>query len=161
MKSAAIVIGLSFLLLLSSFTLLTNESSADPISVDLLYDDGSKIPEDEPIITETLIFTTFTDETGTTTYCLEAETELTEIDCYLRISSEGGTFIVTSLIPGKEISGALKDSGLLIRLTHEDDVFEARLVDNTFEGKFMNGGAPAILLPNVLYKMDIFTESQI
>ena len=65
MKTAAVVIGLSFLLLLSSFTLLTNESSADSISVDLLYDDGSKIPEDEPIITTTLIFTTFTDESGT------------------------------------------------------------------------------------------------
>lgn len=158
MKTAAVVIGLSVLLLLSSFTFFTDESSADSITVDLLYDDGSKIPEDEPIITKTLIFTTFTDETGTK-YCLEAGTELTEIECYLRITSDAGTFKVTSLIPGQEISGSLKDSGLLIRLTHEEDVFEARLVDDTFKDEFKNGDEPAILLPNVLYKVDIFTES--
>ena len=158
MKTAAIVLGISFLLLLSSFTLLPDESSADSISVDLLYDDGSKIPEDKPIITKTLVFTTFTDETGTR-FFLEAGTELTEIECYLRITSDAGTFKVTSLIPNQDISGSLKDSGLLIRLTHEDDVFEARLVDDTFKGEFKDGNETAILLPDVLYKVDIFTDS--
>ncbi len=158
MKTAAVVIGLSFLLLLSSFTILTNESSADSISVDLLYDDGSKIPEDEPIITKTLIFTTFTDETGTR-YYLDAETELTEIECYLRITSDAGTFNVTSLIPDLTIDTPLWESGLLIKLTYEENTFESRLNEgNEFTSLFKDGNTEAILQPGILYKVDIYTE---
>lgn len=161
MKTAAVVIGLSFLLLLSSFTLLPDESSADSITVDLLYDDGSKIPEDEPIIKKTLIFTTYTDETGTK-YYLEAGTELTTLECYLRINSEDGTFNLTSLIPDQAISGSLKDSGLVITFTHEDQVYESKLNElNGFEGDAMNGAVKAILLPDLLYKVEIFTEKEI
>jgi len=159
MRTAAAVVGISLLLLFSSFTLISDETSADSISVKLVYNDGTEIPKDDPIITKTLIFTTYTDASGTR-YCLDAETELTTVDCYLRITSESGTFKVTSLIPEQEISGCLKDSGLLIRLTYGDDVFEARLntVDG-FEDEFADGGQPAILQPGILYKVDIFTES--
>ena len=161
MRTAAVVIGLSFLLLFSSFTFITTDSSADSLSIDLLYDDGSKIPETEPIIKKTLIFTTYTDVTGTK-YYLEAETELTTVDCYLRITSETGTFNVTSIIQFSGSTGSLGESGILIKLTNDDndDVFEARLnTGDEFTGQFMDGDAVAILQPNVLYKFNVFTES--
>jgi len=161
MRTAAVVIGLSLLLLFSSFTLITTDSSADSLSIDLLYDDGSEIPEDEPIIKKTLVFITYTDESGTR-YLLEAGTELTTVNCYLRITSEAGTFKVTSLIPDLEEGTPLRESGLLIRLTDEEVTFESRLNEGDgFTGEFKDGNAPAILQPGVLYKVDIFTETQI
>ncbi len=158
LKAVVATIGLSLLLLLSCLSFIPTESSADSISIDLVYADGSKIPDDQPLIDTLLIFTTYTDKTGTK-YCLDAETELTEIECYLRITSDDGTFNVLSLIPDQEISGSLRGSGLLIRLTHEDAVFESKLdVDDEFEDSIMDGESEAILLPNILYKIDIFTE---
>jgi len=157
MRTAA-VIGLSFLLLFSSFTLILDDSSADSISIDIVYADGSKIPDDQPLIETLLIFTTYTDKTGTK-YCLDAETELTEVDCYLRITSDSGAFNILSLIPDQDISGSLRKSGLLIKLSNEDTVFESRLdTENKFEDDVMDGETEAVLLPNVLYKIDIFTE---
>ena len=72
---------------------------------------------------------------------------------------EGGTFKVTSLIPDLDEDSTLYKTGLLFKLTYGDDVFEARLnTGDEFTSMFMNGESVAILQPNVLYKLDIFTE---
>ena len=150
-------VSISILLVLSSFIVLADDSSADDISIELLDENGSKLDPDTPLISKLLIFTTYTDEHGTK-YYLDKETVLTEKDYYLRVNAQSGLFHVNASVPSSSITGSLRDAGMEIRIAQSTDYFMAVLdTADSFSSVFKDGTETATIRPNVLYKITILT----
>ncbi len=153
---------ISVLLLLSSFFFVPESDAASgEYSVELLKEDMKVLDPDTPMISKTLEFVTYTDESGTN-YYLDKETVLTESTYYLRINADSGTFHVIVSVPSENISKTLRETGLEVRLTNDDEDCTAILdIDDGFVGTAMNGDAKAVLRPNIPYKVTILTAHEI
>ena len=154
-------VSISILLVLSSFIVLADDSSADEFSIELLDENGSKLDPDTPLISKLLIFTTYTDEHGTK-YYLDKETVLTEKDYYLRVNAQSGLFHVNASVPSSSITGSLRDAGMEIRIAQSTDDFMAVLdTADSFSSVFKDGTETATIRPNVMYKITILTAHYI
>ena len=164
MKAWRAALSVTLLLILSCFILASADVSEadDTYSVELVKEDKSKLDPGTPLIKKTLIFTTYTDASGTK-YYLDEETVLTEKNYYLLINAQSGAFYVTASVSSETpISGSLLGAGLEILMTESGDNFKTILDNNDkFIGMMMDGSEKAVFKPNVMYKITIVTAHSI
>lgn len=130
-------------------------------AIEVVDSQGRSIEGSTALIKKQLVFETYT-VNGQTTFFLEKGTDITVPDRYLRITGSAGAFTLSAAIPGSSINGSLKDTGLIIRLTSEDDVLEATLTqDDEFTDDFTHSGNVAGIQPGKLYRINILTAEDI
>ena len=164
--------------LLSLVSLPLTELSAEPYTVELVNEDGSKFDE---ALFGTLMLDTWTTSSGTT-YGLSEDSKLTSKTCYIKIRSDTGRFFLNVYSPelqtGGTTLGPLLDSGVKMTLTNEDGFYSEAILtsvpntDNkTYDDDFQTENAShvkvnSIFLPSTasaenLYKLEVFAASDI
>ena len=141
-------------------TVLVPMASADAETtlVDVVDSQGKSV-EGSTALIDRIVYETYT-VNGQTTFFLEKGTEISVPDRYLRIGSDSGTFSVS--VSCSAIGGSLKESGLVIRLTSGDDLFEADLnKSNDFSSMFRSGDSAATLKGGQLYRISIMNAEDI
>lgn len=128
----------------------------------LVDSQGNVVEGSTALIGKQLVFETYT-ANGQTTFLLEKGTEISVPDRYLRIDGPSGAFLASAVIPDSGITGTLRDAGLVIRLTADQEIIEATLTTaNGFSDSFKHDdGSAAGLETGQMYKITILTAEDI
>ena len=153
--SKPLMVVVSLVVMLSIFSFLPGEMSAEDTTIELVDSNGDKL--DGPLINKNLEVVTYTSG-GVTKYSLLSDSELTKSDYYLRINSASSmTFNLAAFVPDGIPDGSLKTTGLNIQLIKGDYSCQA-LIDslNGYKAVFQSFGHDAVLDGDSKYLIRIY-----
>ncbi len=150
-RDRIIAIILAILVAVPLFSLVIEDMAVgdeSSVYMELIDNDGNVISS--PLFKGSVDFDTITTESGIE-YIIQAGVKMDCIPAYLIIHSPSGEFNVT--VKMTKLAGTWMDN-FGIRMYLDDDYAELKS-SNSYSTKFMDDGAPAIILPEHKYKISL------